>query len=114
MGFTKGVSGNPNGRPKKGQTMTDILEKTLKKKSVKMDGKLISGKEAAAMKLLQLAMKGEVAALKYIFDRIDGKPNQTVKFNPADMPLIEVAFDLPEGYATEEPLEPGEGVDDDE
>lgn len=113
MGFQKGVSGNPKGRPPKGQTMTDILEKTLKKKTVKMDGKLISGKEAAAMKLLQLAMKGDVAALKYIFDRIDGKPNQTLKFDPREMPLVEVALDLPEGYGEEQPLEPGEGNNDD-
>lgn len=111
--FQKGVSGNPNGRPKKGQTMTDILEKTLKKKTVKVDGKLISGKEAAAMKLLRLAMEGDVAALKYIFDRIDGKPNQTVKFNPADMPLIEVGFDLPDDYAAEEREPLGEGDNDD-
>ncbi len=113
MGFQPGVSGNPNGRPRKGQTMTDILEKTLKKKTVKMDGRLISGKEAAAMKLLQLAMKGDVAALKYIFDRVDGKPNQTVKFDPRDMPLVAVELDLPEGYATEEPLGAGEGDNDD-
>ena len=100
--FQKGVSGNPNGRPRKGKTMTDILEKTLRAKSVKMGGKMVSGKEAAAMKLLQLAVQGDVAALKYIFDRIDGRPEIINNIRTEDMPTIMVALDLPEGHGDED------------
>lgn len=99
--FVPGQSANPKGRPKKGQTMTDILEKTLKKKSIKVDGKMISGKEAAAIKIMQLALKGDVAALKYIFDRIDGKPDTTIRFDPKEMPVIEVGLDFGDEHAME-------------
>jgi hypothetical protein len=75
---------NRNGRPKKGQTLTDLLEKELKKKSVKLDigngqSKLISGKEAVSRALVQLALNEKnFPAIKYIIDRIDGAPRQDV------------------------------------
>jgi hypothetical protein len=73
-GWVKGVSGNPKGRPKKGQSFTEIMDKVLKEKVVDYNGKKISGKEAAARKLLQLGLSGDTVALKYIGDRIDGRP----------------------------------------
>jgi hypothetical protein len=37
-------------------------------------------KEAIAEKLIEIAMeKGDISALKYIYDRIDGKPIETIK-----------------------------------
>lgn len=61
-----GQSGNPAGRPKKGMALTDILAE-------KVD------KEAIAERLIELAMeRGDITALKYIYDRIDGKPVETV------------------------------------
>jgi hypothetical protein len=97
--FKPGQSGNPHGRPRKGKTLTDILEKELRRKQVKVrdsDGDiLITGKEAAARKLLQLALSGDVGALKYIFDRIDGKPDifQHV-IDENEIPLV--VFDMGE------------------
>ena len=70
----KGVSGNPNGRPRKGQTFTDILEGVLGEEVVKHNGKTITGKEAVARKLLELAIKGDMKAIQYIGDRLDGRP----------------------------------------
>jgi len=64
--FKKGQCGNPNGRPKKGETFTDIMNATI-------------DKDAIVKKLEQLAMKGDITALKYICDRIDGTPTQAVK-----------------------------------
>lgn len=77
--WPKGTSGNPRGRPKKADSFTEILKTVLKEKTVKWKDKngkekLISGKEAAARKLTELAVRGDVGALKYIGDRIDGKP----------------------------------------
>lgn len=77
--WVKGVSGNPKGRPRKGKSLTDILERILKEKQVTFRGKQITGKEAAVRKLLELALAGDVPALKYLIDRIDGRPNTTVK-----------------------------------
>jgi len=99
--FVPGKSANPKGRPKKGQTMTDILVKYLNKKTVKIDGKLVSGKEAAAIKMIQQALKGDSVLLKYIYDRIDGKPDTTIRFDPKEMPVIEVGLDLGDEYAME-------------
>jgi len=67
---------NRKGRPKKGESFTEILEKVLHEKVFNYNGKKITGKEAAARKLLQLAISGDVAALKYLADRIDGTPKE--------------------------------------
>ena len=62
-----GQSGNPAGRPKKGMALTDIL-------AAKVD------KEAIAERLIELAMeRGDITALKYIYDRIDGRPKETIE-----------------------------------
>nr|BDD44980.1 hypothetical protein 2 [Spirochaetaceae bacterium] len=76
--FIPGSSGNPKGRPKKGQALTEILEKHAKKRDVEWKGKNISRKEALAQKLWSLALSGDVAAIKYIYDRVDGRPIQGV------------------------------------
>jgi len=75
MKFEKGQSGNPFGRPKKGQGLTDILKLQLDEAS---DGG-ISKKEQIARKLIELALDGNLQALIYVFDRLDGKPMQAVK-----------------------------------
>ena len=64
--FQPGNNANPAGRPKKGATLTDALK-----------AKLSKPKLAAA--LLKLAYAGDVAALKYVYDRVDGTPVQRVE-----------------------------------
>lgn len=81
--FPPGQSGNPNGRPKKGQTMTEILSQTLE--AQEHEGK--TGKEALALKLYALALEGDVGALKYIFERLDGKPLQAIQL-PESRPIV--------------------------
>jgi len=63
---------NRRGRPKKGQTITDILGLLLDREK---DGEL--RRVTVAEKLIELAIKGDVAALKYLVDRLDGKPRET-------------------------------------
>lgn len=75
--WKKGVSGNPNGRPRRGNTLTDILKEHLEIKDVEIEdenGKIkkITRKNALAEKLIIVALGGDVSAIKYIFDRIDG------------------------------------------
>ena len=77
MPFPKGRSGNPQGRPKKGETLTDLLRekieapKTAKAKQTR--------KELIIEKLIALAEAGDLSALKYLFDRLDGRPTETVE-----------------------------------
>ena len=66
---------NRAGRPKKGTALTDIL-------NYKLDAKDDNGKlrrELIAEKLIQLAETGDIAAIRYLTDRIDGKPVETIK-----------------------------------
>lgn len=77
MPFSKGKSGNPQGRPKKGETLTDLLrEKIETTKTAK--GKL-TRKDKIIEKLIALAEGGDLSALKYLFDRIDGRPKESIE-----------------------------------
>jgi hypothetical protein len=73
MSFEAGQSGNPGGRPKSAKLLRDALLVELKKS---VDGvELI---QLVAQKLVELAMAGNVAAIKEIADRVDGKVPQAI------------------------------------
>lgn len=88
MPFKPGVSGNPKGRPKKGDSYTEYIDKAVKKlKSVQKskDGTVLNkykGKAVLAMALVDLATNKEyppqirMQAIKEIIDRTDGKAPQ--------------------------------------
>lgn len=95
--FKPGQSGNPRGRPKKGTTLTDLLEKKGCMVDVTMteDGRevKISRREALADKMWRAALADpNGAAARYIFDRIDGRPIETVRGDPEGAPIV-VHFD---------------------
>jgi hypothetical protein len=87
--FVKGDSRiNRAGRPKKGVALTDVLERNLKR----------ADREAIVKELVRLALCADsdstrLAAIKYIFDRLDGSPRQAVDvdataFMPTRIELI--------------------------
>lgn len=80
--WVKGQSGNPNGRPKKGKSMTELLEAYGKTK----DGELTK-RQKLIQKLYELAFDGNIYAIKYIMDRIDGKPHESIRIEGGDSPL---------------------------
>jgi len=132
MPLSKGQTNNPHGRPRKDTSLTEVLAKYGNKK-VKLpehlkeneDLKELEGmklKDALAKKLWQLAIfEKEIPAIKYIFDRIDGKPINTLitETDRGDMTVFkaiqkelfdmeELEGDQDEGYL-EPPEETGSG-----
>ena len=73
MRWEKGKSGNPAGRPKKGQTLTDILMAYLEEHE---EGDDLPRKQRFVEACYRGAMDGDTTLAKYIWDRIDGQPVQ--------------------------------------
>lgn len=72
--FLKGNPGGP-GRPPKGESLTEAL-------------KAKADKQELADILIGLAKQGDLAALKYVYDRIDGSPRQTIDQTWTEMPAV--------------------------
>lgn len=63
-GLPKGRTNNKNGRPKKGETFTDVLNAKYSKADF-ID------------KCWQMFLNGDTTAMKYLGDRWEGTPTQT-------------------------------------
>jgi hypothetical protein len=89
MPFIKGKSGNPAGRPRKGKSLTEALEKAMKKRRANGTKNI----DALADTLIRLAIDDKnIAAVKYLFDRLDGRPTETVELENAalETKLLEI------------------------
>jgi hypothetical protein len=74
--FPKGVSGNPSGRPK------NVLSKAIRKKLEEVEeGHDKSVAERITDKLAELALSGNIEAIKLLGDRSEGRPRQSVSFD---------------------------------
>ena len=77
-----GHTANPNGRPRKGTSITELLNKYLDDCD---EGDTISRKEKLIQKMYEKAEKdGYFPAQKYITDRIDGEPVKTQEITGKD------------------------------
>jgi len=76
-GFDKNPNNiNTKGRPPRKYSMTNLLRDALEE-PFNDDGK--TNKRMVIDKMIELANDGDTNILKYLFDRIDGKPLQTIE-----------------------------------
>jgi acetyl-CoA acetyltransferase len=73
--FPKGTTGNPSGRPKLTR-LTDALREQITEHLQGAPERTIA--EAIARKLIKLALDGDIAAIREVFDRTEGKPKQAI------------------------------------
>ncbi len=98
-----GQSGNPKGRPKRGDTFHDLFEKELKKLSLSYTDekgtRKIKGKRAIIRAHLAIILSKEVSAdtrlraIDSLYDRIDGRPKQALEHSGPDGSAIIIQFD---------------------
>ena len=69
--YIKGHSGNPGGRPK--NTLTTILKERMID-DVLIGDKWLTTADLIVDQAIQLALDGDMQAIKWIFERVDGRP----------------------------------------
>ena len=74
--FKPGESGNPDGRPKKGNSWKDVLDEAMGQ-THKVGGEEKTLKQIISDVLSKKALKGDLKAIEMIMNRLDGKPNIT-------------------------------------
>ena len=82
--FRKGESGNPKGRPPKKDCIRDCLRELLAEEITLPDGTKITKAQFVAAKAFSLVAQGELPAIKYISDQVDGTPKQQVEVSGAE------------------------------
>ena len=107
MPWKKGESGNPNGRPPVKDSLNNLLRERLE--DIDPDTEL-SNKEIVANELLRLGKAGNLSAIQYIFDRVDGKPTQMIDQHvyQEDNPVLDALRDIIDAESETETVSEGE------
>lgn len=69
--FSKGVSGNPNGRPVKEFSITEGIREYLAEDDPERKK---ARKDIIVEKVVSMALKGDKEMIKYVIDRLEGSP----------------------------------------
>ena len=104
-GWKPGISGNPNGRPKKSTSWSEIANDLLDsseimivysttKKTEDLHIKVEKNKtirHAIVSALINEAMSGNIQAIKELYDRTEGKPAQKLE---VEQNILPTGFDI--------------------
>lgn len=89
--FKKGETGNPQGRPKRTR-LTDALREQLQESHPKKPEETIA--ELIARRLIAEALKGNMQAIKEVFDRSEGRAPLTLDVGNKDGEPILITFNF--------------------
>ena len=114
--FKAGESGNPNGRPKKGNTWKDVANELLDAKIINLEMVLTTGakkiirlesnksfRHAVIIAQINAAMKGNVQAARELADRTEGKPMPMTPGQAETIDLTDIADALNNSYEERKP-----------
>lgn len=73
--FKPGKSGNPKGRPPKRNCLTSLLKDAVQE-TCPQDKEKRTWSEILTERLLKMASKGDLRAMRLIFEYVEGKPKQ--------------------------------------
>lgn len=90
MGWVKGQSGNLKGRPKKGNSVSEMMTKLLQGREVDpLTGRSMTRKEMFCMAVWKAALSGNSAAMRLVWERMDGLLT-TEKTSDGDLSNVQV------------------------
>jgi len=108
-----GESGNPNGRPPKEISLTELAKQYLRKEltNEKDEKKLL--KEIFIEKVFNMAIAGDISAIKLLFNYVEGMPSQSIKYQDLSIknPIAEEIRKLREGINKEEDVKENDITD---
>lgn len=83
MRFQKGISGNPKGRPTNEQAFATILRAEL-------DGSVgrKTKRELIANKVIEMALEGDMVAVRWIADRTDGRVTENLQATVTEQVVV--------------------------
>ena len=87
--WEKGQSGNPNGRPKKNLCIPDILREIGEEQGT--DG--TTNLEMIMRVVFKKALKGEMKAIEYISERLEGRPHTKDRKEAWTRPFDRIEFE---------------------
>lgn len=92
--FQPGQSGNPAGKPKGRLHMTTMLRALLETQTTDEHGNVNTHAALINQALAKKAASGDTAAIKEIFERIDGKTSQVVEIGNRDDQAFKIQHSL--------------------
>lgn len=106
MPWAKGTSGNPNGRPRKLKTLTEILAQELAKTIQNGEEHRVAVKRFMAIRVAEAITKGTITLtdnkqheltpnewvdlVKWAYNRVDGMPKQATELSGPDAGPIQI------------------------
>jgi len=89
MKWQKGQSGNPKGRVKGKRALSEELRRLV---DARWQPRGPTNRELLAQVLLRLALCGDIKALSYIYDRLEGRPAQALELSGDDRKPLRIEY----------------------